>query len=125
MPDPELNYDVSHNNEARMFLKKDKSNCDIVWPKQKVILEYDSDAAHGNAEQYSYDKKKYRALQMSGYKVFPVVKQDLMSLDRLDDLFFSVRRELGMRNDYEYFKKYQTQREETFKELFKKNMYAM
>ncbi len=118
-PEGSLNYDIWHNREASEFLKADKSNCDIVWPKQKVIIEYDSDAVHGNAEQYAYDKKKYRALQMSGYKVFPVVKDDLKDLDSLDNLFFSVRKELGMRKDYDYFKKYLPQRREVFADLFK------
>lgn len=119
VPDPVLNYDIFYKDGARRFLKADKSCCDMVWPKQKIILEYDSDAAHGNAEQYAYDKKKYRALQMSGYKVFPIIKQDLRSLDFLDDLFFSIRKELGMRSDFDYFKKYLPQRRSVFVDLFR------
>lgn len=116
---PKLNYDVLHSNTGKKLLNRNSSNCDLVWPKERIILEYDSDIAHGNADQYAYDKIKYRSLTISDYKAIPIVRKDLKSLDNLDNLFLSIRVDLGMRKELARFNKYRFQRESVYKDLFR------
>ncbi len=115
---PKLNYDIAHSSESTEIFGRNSSNCDLVWPKERVVLEYDSDMFHANPEQFAYDKIKYRALTISDYKVFPIVKKDLQSLDQLDRLFLSIRSKLGMRNQLSEFTRFRFHRESVYKDLF-------
>ncbi|MCQ2512693.1 MAG: hypothetical protein MJ092_04820 [Lachnospiraceae bacterium] len=123
---PKLNYDIYHSNAGKMLLNRESSNCDLVWPKEKIVVEYDSNLAHGNAEQFAYDKMKYRSLTISDYKVFPIVSKDLLSLDRLDEVFIAVKKQLNGKSERAALKKYRMKREEVYKELFgtKNNVYV-
>ncbi len=123
---PKLNYDIYHSNAGKKLLNRESSNCDLVWPKEKIVLEYDSDLAHGNIEQFAYDKMKYRSLTISDYKVFPIVSKDLLSLDRLDELFMSIKKQLNGKSERATLKKYRMKRESVYKELFrtKNNAYV-
>ncbi|MCQ2512734.1 MAG: hypothetical protein MJ092_05025 [Lachnospiraceae bacterium] len=117
---PKLNYEVVHNDEGRAFLKRESSSCDMVWIKEKIILEYDSDLSHFDRNQFVYDKKKYRALQMSGYQVYPIIRDDLRSLTKLDSLFFTLRKCLKMKKEEEKLNQYVEMRRKVYQNLFSK-----
>ncbi|MCQ2511829.1 MAG: hypothetical protein MJ092_00330 [Lachnospiraceae bacterium] len=116
---PKLNYDIAHSIDSKGIFERNSSNCDFVWPKERIVLEYDSDMFHANPEQFAYDKIKYRALTISDYKVFPIVKKDIQSLDQLDHFFLLVRSKLGMRNQLSEFKHFRYQREIVYNDLFR------
>lgn len=119
MTPPLMNHDIYHSSTGKKLLNREKSNCDMVWVKEKVILEYDSDLAHGNIKQFSYDKVKYRSLVLSDYKVFPIVRQDLLSLDRMDELFMEVKKQLKGKTEKTALQKYRLEREDVYQKLFK------
>ena len=51
--------------------------CDFLWSKKKVIVEYDSEYAHKTHEARARDESKKNALQFMGYKVITVLPGNL------------------------------------------------
>ncbi|MBR5930484.1 MAG: hypothetical protein IKZ95_00495 [Lachnospiraceae bacterium] len=92
-----LNNDVLLSESGAAHLGRESCCCDIVWPEEKVVLEYDSNLSHLSRQQHAKDKARITALSLSGYKVFSVTADDLKSYGRIEALFLLVRSALGMR----------------------------
>ena len=115
---PDLNYEVELSQEGKSLLDRDQCCCDMVWKKQGVIVEYDSDLAHFTKKQFRYDKKRGTALQMSGYKVLTVTKDFNRNFDSVEEQFLMIRKALGMRFDKHAFQRTADIRREVIKTLF-------
>jgi len=119
---PVLNKCIKLSAKAAKLLQRESVCCDMVWEEEKVILEYDSNLAHLDQNQHSFDKRKYTALSMDGYKVISVTEDQINSFRNVDNLFISLRRELGMRAKTAELEKYRDRRWEVVHELlFSKN----
>lgn len=115
---PELNYYVSLSEEGKRLMRKESICCDMVWPDQRVIVEYDSKQFHMSAEQFSYDKKRITALNLSGYQVISVTNANLKSPEMIEVLFFSIRKALKMKMRSDRFAKNIETRRRTIREIF-------
>ena len=111
---PELNADVLLSAKAQALLKTDTLCCDLVWRKEKVIVEYDSILVHLEAEQFKYDKKRASALNMSGYKVFHITSDFLDNFTAYQKTFDSIRCALKIKKDSRCLDKYQNERYDLF-----------
>lgn len=96
---PDLNAIVNLAQEAQNLLGRGECCCDMVWRKERVIVEYDSDMAHNSMEQVHYDKKRITALIMSGYKVITVTPDNFRNFNTADELFAMIRKALGQREN--------------------------
>jgi len=114
---PELNKYVKLSPEAAVLLKRESCCCDMVWEREKVILEYDSNLSHLTKEQHSYDKRKYTALTLSGYKVISVTADQIRNFQSLEDLFQNLRKALHMKARTAEWNKYRDKRWEVVHEL--------
>ena len=94
---PELNLEVKLPKDAAEYMKCLSLFCDMVWKKQKVILEYDSLLAHLNIQQHFRDKKRATALNLAGYKVISVTAEQLRNFGSVEQLFLDLRSVLNMR----------------------------
>ena len=114
----ELNGLIKLSASGMRHIGRKSIRCDMVWRTVKVALEYESTLTHLELNQHYYDKARYTALTYSGYKVITVTAQQLRSYTSIDNLFFSVRKMLGMRPEKAAFEKYRDKRRQVMNELF-------
>ncbi len=109
---------VQLSDEGRAILHRNSLCCDMVWPEQKVIVEYDSKEYHMNEDQFTYDKNRISALNLSGYRVISATNAILKSPESIESFFSLVQKSLGMTIRPERFAKYKDLRRKTIKEIF-------
>ena len=97
LPPPRLNMDVQLSSEGKEFLGRSFCSCDMVWPEQKVVLEYDSNLAHSTRRQFTIDKNRSTALALSGYRVISVTAEKVANFRAVETLFTGIRTVLGLR----------------------------
>ncbi|HEY0374377.1 MAG TPA: DUF559 domain-containing protein [Amnibacterium sp.] len=86
LPEPEINGVVLDGRGARV------AECDLVYRRAKVVLEYEGDG-HRERAKFRKDIARYDRLQDLGWRVIRVTQEDL---DHPADLLARVRRALGL-----------------------------
>ncbi len=124
MPIFEMNGKVHIKNEYVKGLGRANLRCDIVWPKEKVVAEYESNMTHLEKEQHKYDKKRMTALIGSGYKVIYITNDDIKLFSRTDETFFALRKSLHQRRREEEFQKHLDKRYDVYNILFRRNFFT-
>lgn len=71
--------------------------CDLLWPKERVAIEYDSDQWHSASAKLASDSRKRSALCASGYQVISVTNVQLMDTGDMDNVALALARALGKR----------------------------
>ena len=115
---PELNAIVTLSREGAIYFQREVCCCDLYWEKQKVIIEYDSDLVHSNADQIRQDKKKSTALFLSGFKVLNLTKDQFRNINTVEETFLTIRKALGLRTRKGEFKGSKEVRENLIKRFF-------
>ena len=110
LPKPELNREIELTNDAESMIGRHSCSCDLVWIKQKVIVEYDSNLSHLTPGQHAYDKRKYNALNMSGYHVFSITAENMKSIKDIEATFLNLRKLLGLRPQTSTLAQYESMR---------------
>lgn len=87
LPKPEMNLDVKADGGSCV--------CDLVWPGERVALEYQS-GIHERVARQSADRAKLNALQAAGFTVLQAGKEDLKQLRRADELATILCQVLGV-----------------------------
>ena len=87
LPKPEMNLDVKADGGSCV--------CDLVWPGERVALEYQS-GIHERVARQSADRAKLNALQAAGFTVLQAGKEDLKQLRRADELATILCQALGV-----------------------------
>ena len=123
MPLFEMNGKVYVKNEYVAGLGRQVLRCDIVWTKEKVVVEYESDMTHLEKEQHRYDKRRSTALIGSGYKVIYLTNSDVNLFSKMDDTFFMIRKSLHLRRNQKEFQTYLDVRYEAYNIIFRKNYF--
>lgn len=118
LPKPVLNFDVQLSKESALYLGRESCCCDMVWPAQKVIVEYDSNLTHLTPDQHAYDKHKATALNMSGYQVFTITADNVRSVRHIEETFITLRKQLGLRANKAAFDKFRERRYEALRSVF-------
>ena len=103
---PELNYDVPLSKDGTEYLKQKTCCCDMVWPEQRIVLEYDSNLSHMDVLQIYKDKRRSTALSFSDYKTISVTADQVQSFRTIEGLFLKIRNALNMRTHPERMEKY-------------------
>ena len=115
---PELNGVIKLSKEGKKLMKRDTCMSDMVWRKQKVIVEYDSNLSHLSKQQHFIDKTRATALNLSGYTVISITARNLDSFRSIEETFFTIRGVLGMRKYETQFERYLEERYDAVKYLF-------
>ena len=92
-----LNYNITLSKKGAEYYGRPTICGDMVWPKEKIVLEYDSNLTHLTREQHATDKGRATALTMSGYQVISVTADKIRTFRGIEDLFWGLRRMLGLK----------------------------
>ena len=94
----------------------------MVWKKQKVVLEYDSNLSHLGLEQHFKDKRRSTALNIAGYKVISITAEQIGNFGSIETAFLRIRSALGMRTHKDRWEEYLDLRRQVVKDiLFQKD----
>ena len=77
LPKPEMNTVIEIPVGFRRLAGKSYVKADLLWRREKVIVEYDSDWAHGNSRALNSDAARRNALQGMGYTVISLTRNQL------------------------------------------------
>jgi len=113
-----MNYCVHLSEIAAKHMGRETLMVDMVWPKEKVAVEYDSNASHLTSSQHAYDKERVNALIQSGYRVITITSTDLRNLKALDAVTELLRFEIHIRSKKAELEKYRDKRLGVLKNLF-------
>lgn len=71
--------------------------CDLLWRKEKIVIEYDSDQWHAASVKLASDSRRRSALGANGYQVISVTNAQLMHAEDMDNVALALARALGKR----------------------------
>lgn len=82
---------------AQIVTERGKFYGDLVWPKQRVIVEYDSDEFHLSSAKFSADSARRNALIKAGWTVIVITNKQIRSMEVMGRTANAVLRALGRR----------------------------
>lgn len=94
---PQLNYRILLSKYAEKFADRLLYKADECWPREKLIVEYDSNRFHLSPEQKRHDEIRRCALERSGYKVIVVTQQQASNPAELRKVADQIASHLKMR----------------------------
>ncbi len=113
-----MNEPLSLKKKGAMLLGTENCRCDMLWEREKIVAEYESDMTHLEKTQHIYDNRRLTAITYSGYRVVKITSNNVSSMSNLDDIFFLLRKMLGKRPLTAKFKTSVELRREVYKEVF-------
>lgn len=97
LPAAELNARVDISVRSELSFMKRYYVADMCWRKQRVIVEYDSDAFHVGSSRIAEDAARRDALLHTGYDVVTVGRAQIMDRIRCAETASVVSRAIGHR----------------------------
>ena len=94
---PSLNFSAYLSADIAKITGLESCNCDLVWPEQKLIVEYNSNLTHLDSDQHYKDTNRANVLMSSGYKLITITNNTFSTLNLLDNTFAMIRKDLGMK----------------------------
>lgn len=97
VPIPKSNAPFVLSSQAAKMARRDKFDCDLIWPDKRVVLEYDSKEHHSDPEQAAYDAERASIIEFDGgslISITPRIEQDLRRFEAMVRRLFKL---LGMR----------------------------
>lgn len=95
LPKPQLNARLIPSPRARKLSHRATLIPDLLWRRQKLIIEFDSDALHLTSSQIERDASKRLALNAEGYRVITLTSRQLSSKEKMRDIAHEVALHLG------------------------------
>lgn len=80
LPKPLLNHEVKLSQRNRLKMPTATTGVlrpDLCWPREKLVIEYDSDLFHSGVEKLNRDSRRRAILELEGYHVISVTKKQL------------------------------------------------
>lgn len=96
-PIPELNGRVELSSEVERSLGYSDCFCDLIWRKQKCVVEYTSELYHTGYQKQTRDEMRRAALEAMGYRVHFLMKNQLYNQVAFEGIARSVTRALNRR----------------------------
>lgn len=97
LPMPLLNSTIEIDTNAKLTSRKNFFSCDMLWPKEKLVIEYDSNQFHTGAQRISNDALRRNILQDMGYTVITVTNDQLTDSNKTHNLARQISKQLGIR----------------------------
>ena len=95
LPKPEMNARIDLPPEQRVSTGRSFLKADMLWRDRRLILEYDSDWAHGNSRSLNRDATRRNALQDLGYTVVTVTREQVFNWESFCALVSQIGKRLG------------------------------
>ena len=97
LPKPTLNYRVDLYLNERQVSQRRYFECDMCWPHQKVVVEYDGHDDHESRVDRSRDAVKRNLLIARGYVVFTVTGGQIGKVSAFERTAYDIAAALGYR----------------------------
>lgn len=97
LPRPQLNYRIDIPYSLQRISGKTCFYGDLVWPSNKLIVEYDSDQFHVGHERISQDAVRRNILSSLGYTVITATSDQVYSSSKTEELARQVGKGVGKR----------------------------
>lgn len=94
LPQPLLNEPVSLTGADKRLADRSYYVADLLWQKQQVIVEYDSDAFHLTSASHHHDSVRRAVLEDAGYRVISITRNHLTSIDKMGRAATTIARAL-------------------------------
>lgn len=94
LPQPLLNEPLSLAKADKRLADRSYYVADLLWQKQQVIVEYDSDAFHLTSASHHHDSVRRAVLEGAGYRVIGITRNHLASVDEMDRAVATIARAL-------------------------------
>lgn len=94
---PELNGHIKLHPKIARGLGYEDCYCDLLWRKQKCVVEYTSELHHSGYRKQAKDEMRRAALEAMGYRVFLLTKTQLYNQAAFEGFARPVLRVLGKR----------------------------
>lgn len=97
LPLPALNYQIKLDSEEQRISGRGFFLCDMCWPHQKVVVEYDGQEDHASAKDRAADATRQNILVSKGYTVFVITSRQIYHAQEFDRIIHDIARYLGYR----------------------------
>lgn len=97
LPEPELNSKIRPMGLARQSASKSSYRCDLFWPEEYVVVEYDSDMFHTGSERISQDARKRNTLTTISLCVITVTSRQVFNVFEFEKVAKMLAINLGVR----------------------------
>lgn len=117
LPRPLLNQRINIPRSSSQLIRNDHFKCDLLWPKEGLAIEYDSDLHHVGAQKIAKDASRRDALALLGIQVITVTNKQFASMNEMDKVAHTVAKTLGIRQRNEKRYNYQTRKIQLLQQL--------
>lgn len=117
LPRPLLNQRINIPRSSSQLIRNDHFRCDLLWPKEGLAIEYDSDLHHVDAQKIAKDASRRDALALLGIQVITVTNKQFASMNEMDKVAHAVAKTLGIRQRSENRYNYQTRKIQLLQQL--------
>lgn len=97
IPFPELNARIELSDQLIRMAHKQYLKGDLVWRKERLVVEYNSDQEHTGGLRISQDARRLNALKHAGYSTIVVTKRQLQEAGDIASIAEQVAEILGKR----------------------------
>ena len=97
LPQPEMNRTIPLSPKAAQAFGSTYYVGDAVWPRHKVILEYDGLEGHSGRKRIAHDAGRRDALTAEGYSVFVLTIDQLVNDEQFRIIAHAIAKKLGIR----------------------------
>ena len=97
LPFPLVNERIVPSREYAGKLGQGWYECDMLWPKAHVVMEYDGEEGHAGADKMAHDAARRNDLRHLGNTVFVITKRQLYSEPGLERAMAQVSRAIGFK----------------------------
>lgn len=94
LPRPLLNEPIELTEADKRLADRSHYVADLLWQKQQVIVEYDSDAFHLTSASHHHDSVRRAVLENAGYRVISITRNHLVSIDEMNRAAATIARAL-------------------------------
>lgn len=116
-PRPLLNQRINIPRSSSQLIRNDHFRCDLLWPKEGLAIEYDSDLHHVGAQKIAKDASRRDALALLGIQAITVTNKQFASMNEMDKVAHAVAKTLGIRQRNEKRYNYQTRKIQLLQQL--------
>ncbi|MDD6785179.1 MAG: DUF559 domain-containing protein [Eggerthellales bacterium] len=97
LKDAHVNFRIDLSERNKAIAHRQYYIADICWPKQKVIVEYDSATFHESRKSIDSDSRRRNTLMQAGWTVITLTKQQLYSEIDMEKFVLILSKQLGKR----------------------------
>ena len=97
LPKPVLNQTISLEKHPANQAKVQSIECDLLWPKDKIALFYDSNSEHLRPHQMANDARRNNALNENGVRTIEITHEQFKSMPYMDHMASALARMMHVR----------------------------